>query len=226
MPNIRDWIRWKKKATAFAKGRYARVFRKNQTNYPVDFFTQRGNLVKIYEGDAVRGYSMKSTSITEESARRIFYEMKIASLLFPQNTPKVRGFRKIEKKDEGVEFYEIHVDEVPVHKELKDFQRINTKQVKGSISKALRRAKTKFSESKRFIDLLKKDFEKYGFFIDYKFSNFSLANPRRPIHMEPELIKPDVLRKQIGKLNISQSKKRMILSYLERWEKIKESQDK
>lgn len=48
---------------------------------------------------------MNSKSITEESARKIFYDMKIVSLLFPKNTPKIREFRKVEKRDEGIEYY-------------------------------------------------------------------------------------------------------------------------
>lgn len=63
-------------------------------------------------------------------------------------------------------------------------------------------------ESKKYIDNLRDLFNSYGFFIDYRFANFSFENPKVPINIEPVLSKPDILRRKLKSLKLTPSKKK------------------
>jgi len=200
----REWLKWKKSAELFARGKWARVYRKKETGYPRTYHSSKGNLVKIYSDN--------------KSYRQIFWGLKIAYALFPENVVKVRAFRKTTSK-----YQEIHVEEVPLNKELIGYLDLLKRTGKHDFNspeykKLLRVTK----KSKKEIDAIDNILEKAGFERTENASNISLADPRKPVLIEPEIINPERLVDFILDSGLPIRKIRKILNYFERWQKASE----
>ncbi len=197
------WRDWFSKARWFARGTYFQVFRKKETNYPTKFLLYKGNLVKICERILF-------------PAKTYFYEAKLIHELFPENTVRVRAVR--EDMTNGMNLIEIHMDAVPVHEELKEYQELLANS--NSSGHRWRNAKAQVCEKVmqkhlQTIDPIAQRMRIMGLApnIDNP-TNVSLANPQKPIFIEPKINSPLVLKKYLEQLRMPEPKRKRLLRYL------------
>jgi hypothetical protein len=198
---------WHKKAEPMAKGMFARVYRKKGM-YPQGLLLKRGEIVKVYHPLA-----------QHHPVAQQFWALKIAHELFPTQVPKTKAYSRTPFSQE------IHMEEVPVHKELAEYQKMasknpndnwaleNTPEYEACFQRFTAHHKTiKESEKKFALVGLKAGIENS--------LNVSLTNPNNPVFFEVEIANPIVLIQHINTLPAR--KKNLVLDYLFRWFKASE----
>jgi|GEM_PF-1875655 len=191
---------WFRKVIPFARGANARVYRKSGA-YPMNILLGRGDIVKVYPN-----YSMH-IKVAQQ-----FWIFKIAHELFPEHVPKVSGYITTKNTQE------LHMKEVPVHKELERYQDMFTKRegpyhVEGSPE--YEACWDKFLACKPSIDRAERKIRQAGFEPKNENpTNLSLANPKKPIFLEIGLFDNDALIRYTQKL--PEEKRKRVINYFKR----------
>jgi len=199
--------RWFKKGKWFARGAYAKVFRKVESNYPNRLLINRGNVVKVI---------CKSNS---NEAKMLFFELKLTHFLFPDSTLNPKKVRFVPGFVRGLT--EIHVDEVPVHRELAAYQRFLSKhQLKGYrrggiLHRACVDAQRKYGA--RALEI-SSEMDRAGVSsgIHDNPLNVSYANPKLPVFLDTRIIGPDYLHNLKDKstlIQITQNARKKLLDF-------------
>jgi hypothetical protein len=174
---VKKWTTWIEKSKFFARGGFAKVYRKDK-QYPCNFFRRRGEIVKV----------LGNSLIPNKNGKAQYWEMKLCHFLFPKYFPKVTGFRQLK------DCFEIHMEEVPMHKELKNYMdylsdsqatghRWGEKYPKGL--ELYKKLPSCYSSSKTMIAL--KEIEDAGIYPELENNtNFSIAK-ENPIFFEPRI---------------------------------------
>ncbi|MBU0636284.1 hypothetical protein KKE06_04635 [Candidatus Micrarchaeota archaeon] len=158
---------------------------------------------------------MKIFSTTTPPAR-IFYEQKIIHALFPKNTPRVRAVRRIPDS----QVVEIHMDEVKVHPALKAYQDMLIHSEEPKHHWGSREAKRNDGAVLRHHGkILEVEKEMRGAGIKANFennANVSVANPKKPVFIEPQIVNILKLAKYLRKARLTPAKRAQIQRWLER----------
>ncbi len=101
-----------KNTVPFAKGFFARVYLKTR-RYPSIFFRDKGEIVRVYRE--------RTAKEAKAAALSAFYELKIINTLFPKHTIPAKAVRWNGRE------YELHMQLIPLHKELEEYMQIFTK---------------------------------------------------------------------------------------------------
>jgi len=186
--------KWFKKAKFVARGARAKLFEKESSGYPLQEMMDKGKLVKVICKSNLR------------EGKLTFLEMKLAHALFPQNTPNPVDFRL----SRGVfrSLTEIHLDPVPVHKELVAYQnKLSESQYRFGHNRKLPEwgaMKKVYAEKGGVAHEIATKMLGVGINVDLfhgNITNVSLHDPKRPVFFEPQIIGVDVLRDWAFRLN-------------------------
>lgn len=204
-----------KGAENFAQGGYTRVYRKRDMKYPLSsVFHSKGELVKFYRNDS------------EKNVPKMFWEFKIAHELFPKNVPQANGYRKMRGG------WELHMQEVPIHKELAEYQAQLTKNTpKGYLNQAyhdfggIEYTGCLYAQARHLaaLEKVKSKMQEAGLEPSLENStNVSFANPKKPVILELTIVEPIDLVLYAKSQNFSPEKTKRILEYLKRWHSAQE----
>jgi len=205
----RDFFSWFAKAKWDARGATTKVYDKVKSTYPRKYLLNHGNLVKVI---------CKSS---RRESKIVFWEMKLIHALFPEYTLLPRAVRYNDTLGRGLA--EIHVNEVPVHKELASYMgALQRKQSFGHDRelKEYKACEDAQSEWGEFAHKVSSKMAEAGIrsAIDENPTNVSLANPHKPIFFEPYLIGIEGIRGAVTKeelMHLFQSKRKQLLEYIE-----------
>lgn len=208
--------KWFLKSNWFARGGDARVYRKHESKYPVGFFKDRGDLVKVYKNVGFAKFS--------------YWSLKIAHELFPENTVRPRALRY----NAHAKRAELHVDEVPVHKELLVYQSgVAKKRPEPSTHNIKLRKSPDYpvlelfqKKQGRVAEELTEKMARAGLYSGFteNATNVSLANPAKPIFFESQVgdISKTIAYINDPKNNISPAKKKKVEALIKRFNSIPE----
>lgn len=204
--------KWFARRRPFAHGSSKNVFRKRlrrSATYPqTSYFAQRGGIVKV----GFVGFIPANTF-------RIFWEMKIAHEIFPKFTATVSGFKIVKAEVPEESWFELHMKEVKLHKELIDYnnavRKFGWSKVPAEIQTACDHV---FFRNSDVLAKLSDEFLAAGLSPSLENSeNVSLANPNKPVFLEPKIMDLGKLEKYVQEKDFPAGKKARLLRYVERY---------